>query len=436
MEEKSVVQYVARDGQSVKLSPAIIKGFLVSGYPDLVTNQELYMYMGVCKSRGLNPFIKDCYLIKYGKKDAAAVIVSIDYYRKRARAQEDCVGWKTGIVVKNLDGKMEYREGCIKLDGETLLGGWFEATPRGFDIPMKKIVPLERYIKRTNEGKITRFWSEMNQPEQISKVAESQGLRATWPDEFQGLYTDAERESMDAQAGFQQGVVTAAQDEQRRNELEAKLGSGKPAVEEHKEQPPQTMEKDPAPAGSAPPPRKEAAKSPQSGVVEPVANGGAAAYIHPKGDPVRDTDIYKDFDPFTEAVAQRYHAAKVLKITDELVKLDVPFAGSWPGAKLHQLLIDKSFTEPLPPEPPPKPWIEPEPEPEELPDDPQLLLGLQSDIARAKAAEPELYRHAYINQLQMQTVRPDVKTSEMTIAECEALLEDVAGQVNLRDQLG
>jgi phage recombination protein Bet len=213
-DERAVVEYKSRDGQQIKLSPSIIKNFLVSGKSELVTNQELFMYMGVCKSRGLNPFIKDAYLIKYTPNDPAAIIVSIDYYRKRAKAQPDCEGWKTGIILKNSDQKLEYREGCILLDNEDLLGAWFEAKPCHWKIPMRKEINLKRYIKKRKDGRTTRFWSEENQPEQIAKVAESQGLRATWPDEFQGLYVDAEIQSMEAQGQLDNQIAKAAQTNQ------------------------------------------------------------------------------------------------------------------------------------------------------------------------------------------------------------------------------
>lgn len=407
-EEKSVVAYRARDGQTIKLSPSIIKNFLVSGYPDLVTNQELYMYMGVCKSRGLNPFIKDCYLIKYNSKDNAAIIVSIDYYRKRARAQQDCQGWKTGIVVLNRNAEIEQREGCILLEGEELVGGWFEALPRGFVTPIRKFIPLARYIKHTRDGKITAFWSADNQPEQIAKVAESQGLRATWPDEFQGLYTDAERESMEAQAGFDAGITSAADDEKRREDLARAAEKSTETVDEGQKP-------------KVPPPEKQ---TPDNKGKQPQTEEQS----------LRSSDLYLNFDPYQEDVGTRYHRAKILKITDLLTQEDVEFADSWPGARLHQALKDASKN-PEQTEDPGESGQTEEPGEEETPDDPEVLLGLQSDIARTKASEPELYRHAYINQLQKEVVRPGVKTSEMTIAECEALLQDVAEQKQMRDRL-
>ena len=186
-----LVKYKSRDGQDLTLTTDVIKKYLVSGRSQFVTDQELMYFMQICKAKGLNPFKKDCYLIKYSQNDSAAIVVSIDYFRSRARAMKDCRGWKKGIIVQGKDGKIHDSFGLI-LEGEKLLGGFFEATPEGWTEPFRLEVNLNGYIKKTSDGKITRFWKEENQPSQIAKVAESQGLRTLWPDEFQGLYTDLE----------------------------------------------------------------------------------------------------------------------------------------------------------------------------------------------------------------------------------------------------
>lgn len=188
-EDRTIATYQSRDGQEIKLSIDTVRKFLVSGKPEFVTDQEIVLYIGMCKARGLNPFKKDCYLVKYTQNDAASTIVSIDYYRARARAQPDCRGWQCGVVVKSKDGKTEQREGSFTNDDETLVGGWFRGKPAGWDEPLNWSIALKPYVKTTREGAPTRFWSPDNQPAQIAKVAESQGLRRLWPDEFQGLYT-------------------------------------------------------------------------------------------------------------------------------------------------------------------------------------------------------------------------------------------------------
>ena len=184
-----VIKYEASDGQNVELTFEAIKQFLVQGKPDLVTNQEMVYFMGICKSRGLNPFAKDCYLIKYSS-DPAAIITSIDFFRSRAKAQPDCKGWESGVIVLR-DGEIVYSNGLV-LENDDLMGGWFRARPEGWDHDFNLEVNLKGYIKTTNVGKITKFWAPENQPTMIRKVAESQGLRELWPDEFGKIYTTEE----------------------------------------------------------------------------------------------------------------------------------------------------------------------------------------------------------------------------------------------------
>lgn len=186
-----LVKYTATDGQEVSLTFDTIRKFLVAGKGNLVTPQELVYFMGICKTRKLNPFAKDCYLIKYSEQESAAIVTSVDYFRKRARAQADCRGWKRGVIVQKPDGTLRYSNGLV-LEDEILLGGWFEAQPEGWAYPFMLEVNLTGYIKKTRNGDITKFWQPENQPTMIMKIAESQGLRTLWPDEFQGIHTREE----------------------------------------------------------------------------------------------------------------------------------------------------------------------------------------------------------------------------------------------------
>ncbi len=189
-EEKAVV-YAAADGQEVRLTPEIVKKYLVQGKGELVTVPELMYFLNICRARRLNPLVKDCYLVKYTEKENAAIITSVDFFRKRARAQKDCNGWKKGVIVKTKDGQVRDSYGLVLKD-EELVGGWFEAQPEGWTTPFRLEVNLSGYLKKTSEGKLTRFWQPENQPTMIAKVAEAQGLRTLWPDEFQQLYAEEE----------------------------------------------------------------------------------------------------------------------------------------------------------------------------------------------------------------------------------------------------
>lgn len=180
------VKYLTLDKQEVTLSFEIIKSLLVHGKPDLVSYPEAAFFIEMCKAKGLNPFKKDCYLIKYDQ-NPAAIIVSIDYYRARAYAQENCQGWQVGVVTKDKDGKIKRTNGIV-LDGEELLGAWFEAQPKNWNVLKKHEVNLKGYLQYTKDGRLTKFWQKDKQPTQIMKVVEAQGLRSVWPTEFQKLY--------------------------------------------------------------------------------------------------------------------------------------------------------------------------------------------------------------------------------------------------------
>lgn len=190
-EERGLVVYESR-GQTVELTAQIVRDFLVTGKKELVSNQEIAYFLGICKARQLNPFVKDCYLIKYGS-EPAAIVTAIDFYRSRARAASDCTGWEKGVICLNKEtGELRYSKGLV-LPTEELVGGWFKARPTGWTVDLELEVNLEGYIKHTSTGEITKFWRKENQPSQIMKVAESQGLRTVWPDLFQGTITADER---------------------------------------------------------------------------------------------------------------------------------------------------------------------------------------------------------------------------------------------------
>lgn len=190
MTEGQMVKYQSRDGQEIKLTFDTVKKYLVSGKSENVTHQEIMYFLGICKSRGLNPFKKDAYLIKYGS-DPAAIVTSIDYFRSRAKSQLDCRGWEKGVIIETKDGEIKRTKGLV-LEGEKILGGWFKAQPDGWTTPFELEVNLNGYIKKTREGRTTKFWQPENQPTMIAKVAEGQGLRTLWPDEFQGIYEKSE----------------------------------------------------------------------------------------------------------------------------------------------------------------------------------------------------------------------------------------------------
>lgn len=189
-QNEKVVKYQSKDGQEISLTFEVINKYLVRGN-GTCTQQELIFFANLCKSRGLNPLTGDCYLIKYGERDPAAIITSIGFLRSRARANKNYRGHEKGVIVLDKDGNVKRTKGLV-LPGETLVGGWAKALPWGDVVATEVEVNLEGYIKRTSKGEITKFWKKENQPTMIAKVAEGQCLKIAWPDEFSRMYTPEE----------------------------------------------------------------------------------------------------------------------------------------------------------------------------------------------------------------------------------------------------
>ena len=177
--------YNLANGEEMRLSMQVVKKYLVQGRAEFVTEQELVYFMHECKARKLNPFLKECWLIKYSPKDNAQIVESIHHKRNRARRHPDCQGWSKGILY--VDEKGEVNQSIYPMlpsDDCRLIGGWFSATPKGWTEPFFHSVSLASVIKRKKDGGLTAFWTAEKQPQQVMKVAESQGLSALWGDEI------------------------------------------------------------------------------------------------------------------------------------------------------------------------------------------------------------------------------------------------------------
>ena len=70
--------------ESIRLSPAIVRKYLVNGSGN-VTDQEIMMFIGLCKYQHLNPFLREAYLIKYGNQ-AATIVTGKEAITKRKSA--------------------------------------------------------------------------------------------------------------------------------------------------------------------------------------------------------------------------------------------------------------------------------------------------------------------------------------------------------------
>lgn len=180
----------------VTLSPSLVKNYLVSGDASRVTNQEIVMFINLCKYQGLNPFLRDAYLVKYGNQDAT-IVTGKAALEKRAARCERYRGFEAGIIVQRQDGSIENRTGTFHLPSETLVGGWAKVYVDGFVKPVEIAVPLNEYIGRRKDGSINGQWAT-KPATMIRKVAKVQALREAFPENMQGMYAAEEMGDMDS----------------------------------------------------------------------------------------------------------------------------------------------------------------------------------------------------------------------------------------------
>jgi len=175
------------NGEDVKLSPKMIKDYLVAGNGQ-VTDQEVVMFLSLCKFQHLNPFTRDAYLIKYGNSPAT-VVVGKDVLLKRAMRSEKFGGLSAGVIVVNANNEIEEREGTFVLEGENLVGGWAKVIIKGYDVPFYSSVSMKEY----STGKSNWLTKPATM---IRKVAVAQALREAFPEEMSSLYDQSEMGSI------------------------------------------------------------------------------------------------------------------------------------------------------------------------------------------------------------------------------------------------
>lgn len=185
---KGEFSYLA-NGEEVKLSAAMVKKYLVSGDASAVTDQEVMMFLTLCKYQHLNPFLREAYLIKYGTSPAT-IVTGKDTFTKRAAKNPNYKGKEAGIIVINLKGEIEHREGTFTLKDEQIVGGWARIFAKDRE-PELYTVSFDEYAGRKKDGSLNSQWAT-KPATMIRKVAVVQGLRECFPEDFEWLYSPEE----------------------------------------------------------------------------------------------------------------------------------------------------------------------------------------------------------------------------------------------------
>lgn len=153
--------------EKVVLNATVVRDYLVSGNGK-VSDQEIIMFMKLCKARNLNPWTKEAYLVKYGS-EKAAIIIGKDAFLKRAQANP----------------KYEGHEVEVSEDGQS-------ATCRvyveGYRVPISVTLDLDEYVGRKSDGTINSQWTRRPRT-MLRKCALVAGLREAFTEDLGGLYS-------------------------------------------------------------------------------------------------------------------------------------------------------------------------------------------------------------------------------------------------------
>lgn len=183
------IEYKVGD-ETLKLSPSIIRNYLVNGGGN-VTDQEVAMFLNLCRYQHLNPFLREAYLIKFGSQPAT-IVTGKDAITKRAMRNPKYAGQQAGVVIYHeASGELEYRPGSLVMAGEELVGGWAKVYVKGYDVPIEAAVAMQEYIGTKNDGTVNSQWAK-KPATMIRKVALVQALREAFPEDLGGLYASEE----------------------------------------------------------------------------------------------------------------------------------------------------------------------------------------------------------------------------------------------------
>lgn len=172
------------DDEEIKLTPAIVAEYLAGGAQ--ITLPEFKLFSTLCKARGLNPFLREVYIIKYGNAPAQ-IVVGKDAILKRAILNPDFDGREQGIIVLNGKGEAVEKNGTFKLDSETLVGGWARVYRKNWKLPVYVTVSFSEVAQKKRDGMLNSQWASKGAT-MCEKVALVRALREAFVESAGGLY--------------------------------------------------------------------------------------------------------------------------------------------------------------------------------------------------------------------------------------------------------
>lgn len=190
-----------RAGEEILITPEVVDMYLCKN----LTPPEFNYFFTVCKTYGLNPFLKDIYPIKFGSQPATFVI---DYKVMQQAADEhpQFDGLEVGVIYLDKNGIPQERKGAYILPGEQLIAGWCDVFRKDRSHANRTYALYSENVKYTKDGEPNTNWA--TKPCFMTcKVAKAQALRETFPNMFSNnTYTADELPERDEEMIINQTV--------------------------------------------------------------------------------------------------------------------------------------------------------------------------------------------------------------------------------------
>jgi len=167
---KELVVYATDKGE-VALSINVVRELFCRE----ATDTEIVLFMNLCKFQGLNPFLREVYLIKYGN-NPATIVTGKETFTKRAGRHAQFDGYDTGLDLGEDGLPVTARATVYRKD-------------RGHPVHIE--VDFDEYASRNKDGVLVKNWREKPKT-MLRKVALVQALREAFPEDLGGLYDAAE----------------------------------------------------------------------------------------------------------------------------------------------------------------------------------------------------------------------------------------------------
>jgi phage recombination protein Bet len=155
------------------------------------TEAQAEKFVMLCKTRGLNPFVGDAFIVGYDTDDGPEfnLITAHQALIKRAEAHPQFAGMSSGVIVRRAvsDGvgeTIEY-DGKYVEPGDTLVGGWSKVKRKDRDEPKYARIALTAFAKGFGRWKFDGAGM-------IVKCAQADALREMFPNQLGGLHVEEE----------------------------------------------------------------------------------------------------------------------------------------------------------------------------------------------------------------------------------------------------